>query len=164
VYIFSEPDVEVGTQDVRLIREGGRLSEQTFLVGVNVGEPDSGRRSATFDEPGDYTVGGGFILVQFLPSQTSVSLPLTLFPDNFPEGLEAFRATSSPVEGFPNFGPPTSRGAFATTEVQIVDNDRKVYNVSTSLVTLIVCLQLLVLALRGLATLLVRLMVHRKCV
>jgi hypothetical protein len=170
LYTFTEPNRDEPITDVILIREGGRLSEQVFVIGVNVGEPDSGIRSATldiFNRTGDYgtsTLDSSFIQVFFDPSRENVSLPLTLFSDNFPEGLEAFRATSSPVAGFPNFGPPTAGGAFATTEVRIVDNDRKVYNVSTSLVILIVCLQLLVLDLCGLTTLSVRLMVHRKCV
>jgi hypothetical protein len=131
VYTFTEPDVETPNSDVLLIREGGRRSEQTFLVAIDVGEPDSGIRSATletFDVAGDYNTaagGGSFIQVFFGPDQENVSLPLTLFPDTLPEGLEAFRATSIPSEGFPNFGPPISGGAFATTEVRIMDNDCK---------------------------------------
>jgi hypothetical protein len=130
VYTFTEPDVETPNNDVVLIREGGRRSEQTFLIAIDVGEPDSGIRSATLetlDQAGDYsTVGGSsFIQVLFGPNQENVSLNLTFLPDLLPEGLEAFRATSTPSEGFPNFGPPTSGGAFATTEVRIVDNDCK---------------------------------------
>jgi hypothetical protein len=129
LYILPEPDEERRNNDVVLIREGGCRSEQTFLVAVDVGEPDSGIRSATLemlDQRGDYSVGGNsFIQVFFNPNQENVSLPLTLFPDNLPEGLEAFRATSAPFEGFPNFCPPTPGGAFATTEVRIVDNDCK---------------------------------------
>jgi hypothetical protein len=129
VYTFTEPDKEGPNNDVLLIREGGRQSEQTFLVAVDVGEPDSGIRSATrdrFGQDGDYSVGeNNFIQVFFVPNQINVSLPLTFFPDNVTEGLEAFRATSAPFEGFPNFGPPITRGAFATTEIRIIDNDSK---------------------------------------
>jgi hypothetical protein len=127
-----EPDVETRNSDVMLIREGGRLSEQTFLVAVGIGEPDSGLRSATIetlDQRGDYSVtgstGANFFQVFFGPIQTNVSLPLTFFPDDLAEGTEAFRATSAPFEGFPNFGPPNSGGAFATTEVRFIDNDSK---------------------------------------
>jgi hypothetical protein len=130
VYTFTEPNAEIPNNDVVLIREGGRRSEQSFLVAIDVGEPDSGIRSATletFDQAGDYSTVGGtsFIQVFFGPNQENVSLPLTFFPDTLPEGLEAFRATSTPSGGFPNFGPPTSGGAFATTEVRIMDNDCK---------------------------------------
>jgi hypothetical protein len=117
-------------RDVVLIRESGRQSEQAFLVAIDVGEPDSGIRSATletFAQAGDYSTvtGGSFVQVFFGPNQENVSLPLTLFPDTLPEGLEGFRATSTPSQGFPNFMPPNSRGAFATTEVRILDNDSK---------------------------------------
>jgi hypothetical protein len=116
--------------DVILIREGGRRSEQSFSIAVNVGVPDSGIRSATrktSTQAGDYSVAGGTSFVQlfFGPNQENVSLLLTFFPDTLPEGLEAFRATSSRLEGFPTFGPPNSGGAFASTEVRIIDNDSK---------------------------------------
>jgi hypothetical protein len=127
MYTFTEPDVETPNNDVVLIREGGRLTEQTFAVTVDVGEPDSGVRSATpetFGQAGDFSIRGGSQLI-FRPNQENVSLPLTLFPDTLPEGLEAFRATSTPSQGFPNFWPPNSGGAFATTEVLISDNDSK---------------------------------------
>jgi hypothetical protein len=132
MYTFTEPDVETENRDVVLIREGGRRTEQTFAVAVAVGEPDSGIRSATLGGGtfvrtiDDYSIGGGSLIrVIFSPNQENVSLPLTLFPDTLPEGPEAFRATSRPFEGFPNFEFPTSRGAFATTEVLISDNDSK---------------------------------------
>jgi hypothetical protein len=130
VYTFTEPDVEIANNDIVLIREGGRRSEQTFIIAIDVGEPDSGIRSATLDsleqyQYGDYGTGGGFTQVFFSPGRENVSFPLTFFPDSLPEGLEAFRATSTPQEGFPNFRPPNSGGAFASTEVRIMDNDSK---------------------------------------
>jgi hypothetical protein len=129
VYSVSEPDAEEPNQDIILIREGGRLSEQNFGLIVNVGEPNFGIRSATvetLDQAGDYSAGGGSVfVVSFRATELSIRFPLTLFPDNFPEGLEAFRATLSPLEGFPHFGPPISGGAFVNTEVRIIDNDCK---------------------------------------
>jgi hypothetical protein len=129
VYSVSEPDTEEPNQDVILIREGGRLSEQTFIFGIDLGDPISGIRSATvetFNQAGDYSVGGSsFLVVSFSATASSVSLPLELIPDILPEGLEAFRATISPFEGFPHFGPPIIGGAFTNTEVRIIDNDCK---------------------------------------
>ena len=129
LYTFSEPSTTVeNISDVMLIREGGRQSEQTFFVSVDVAEPGSGVRPATprtIDASGDYSVEttSGFSIVEFPPHLSSVSLPLTLLSDTIPEGLEAFKVTANPSEGFANFGNPQSGNAFAATEVQIVDND-----------------------------------------
>jgi hypothetical protein len=144
VYSFNEPEVVETSQEVTLIREGGRPSEQSFLVTVNVGGPDSGLRSATRATPeqsGDYGVGGEstFIFVLFPSSALSVPLPLQFFPDDSPEGLEAFRATANPTEGFPNFRPPALGLAFATTEVQITDNDGKSTCTDVNSVTVFCC-------------------------
>jgi hypothetical protein len=98
-------------------------------VNIEFREPDSGLRSATpgtFDQSGDYEVGSVFGIQVFFPAAaSSIPVPFTLLHDTLPEGLEAFKATSSPVENFPHFGRPTSGSAFVNTEVQIRDNDGK---------------------------------------
>ena len=38
-YSFDEPDFETIVNDIVLVREGGRLSEQTFQVLISVDDP-----------------------------------------------------------------------------------------------------------------------------
>ena len=130
-YDFGEPDFETLITNVTLIKEGGRLSEQTFSVSISVGEA-FGSPPATlefFDEDSaDYRILGAatdFISLIFPPFQQNITFPFFLFGDEIPEGVETFRATSTPSQNFPNFGPPSMGGAFASTEVRIIDNDCK---------------------------------------
>ena len=66
-----------------------------------------------------------FIALNFQPTQQNITLRVVLLEDDLPEGTEAFRATSTPSPSFPNFGPPSMGGAFASTDVLIFDDDRK---------------------------------------
>ena len=129
-YSFEEPEFEILVLDVVLIREGGRLSEQTFQIVVSVGGTiDTPPATLEFVDPdrGDYSLGlqANFVTLLFRPSQQNTTLQLFLFSDDVPEGTEAFRATSTPSPGFPNFGAPSMGGAFASTEVFIADDDCK---------------------------------------
>ena len=116
--------------DIVLIREGGRLSEQTFQVAISVGGTiDRPPATLEFDdeERADYrlTAPRDFIATVFPPNVQNITLTVLLFDDDLPEGTEAFRATSTPSPDFPNFGPPSMGGAFASTDVFIIDNDRR---------------------------------------
>ena len=75
----------------------------------------------------DYTLGSPgdtFIVSQFHPNQQSIAFEFFLNSDELPEGTEAFQASLISVEGFPTFQPPIST-AYASTEIQIIDNDCK---------------------------------------
>ena len=130
VYIFNEPNFETFVTDVVLVREGGHLSEQTFQVMISVQDTiDIPPATLEFDDEdrADYrlTSPAHFISLDFRPEQQNITLPLILFADNLPEGTEAFRATSSRSPNFPNFRPPSMGGAFASTDVLIIDDDGK---------------------------------------
>ena len=95
------------------------------------------------EERADYrlTSPADFIALNFLPEQQNITLAVILFGDTLPEGTEAFRATSTPSPNFPNFGPPSMRGAFASTDVLIKDDDCKLpVNVQHHAIMLIYCL------------------------
>ena len=131
VYSFSEPPLETMINDIVLVREGGRLSEQTFQVTVSVSGGTIDRPPATLEledeERADYrlAVPADFIDLNFPPDQENITLAVILFNDRLLEGTEAFQATSTPSQNFPNFGPPSMGGAFASTEVLIIDDDCK---------------------------------------
>ena len=117
--------------NVTLVKEDGRVSEQTFGVGITVSNPQM--LSPATLEPDDtsfnfdYTLGipgQTFIVLQFLPNQQSITFEFFLNSDELPEGTEAFQASSTPGEGFPTFQAPITT-AFASTEIQIIDNDCK---------------------------------------
>ena len=125
VYTFSEPDVATLITEVTLVREGGRLSEQTFDVAVTVGTPNSvSIRPATLQQLGnsmnpDYAIenlANNFISLAFPPEAQNVTFRFQLLSDALPEGLEAFRAETSPLAGSPRFQP-------GSTEIRILDDD-----------------------------------------
>ena len=128
-YSFTEPDFETIVNDIVLVREGGRRSEQTFQVSISVGGTIN-INPATLEfedeDTADYrlTAPQDFIMLNFPPDQQNITL-FFLFPDELPEGTEAFRATSTPSQNFPNYGPPSMGGAFAFTDILICDNDGK---------------------------------------
>ena len=130
VYSFNEPSFETIVNDISLVREGGRLSEQTFQVTISVGGTID-RPPATLEfedeERADYNLASpsNFIMLNFPPDQQNITLTVILSSDDLPEGTEAFRATYTPSQNFPNFGPPLMGGAFASTDVLIIDDDRK---------------------------------------
>ena len=132
VYSLNEPDFETINRDIILVREGGRLSEQTFQVTVSVsGTTNIPAATLQFqfedDNSADYRLqtGQDFVQLGFSPFQQNITLIVFLLGDNLPEGTEAFQATSTPSQNFPNFGPPSMGGAFASTNVLIIDDGCK---------------------------------------
>ena len=129
-YTFDEPEFETVVTDIVLVRDGGRLSEQTFQVAISVGGTIN-RHPTTLafedEERADYSIAApsDFIALNFPPGQQNITFTVILFADDLPEGTEAFRATSSPPPNFPNFGPPSMGGAFASIDVLIIDDDCK---------------------------------------
>ena len=113
------------------MKEDNRVSEQTFGVGITAGNPQSlpAATLENFDSSNnfDYSLGipgQSFVVLTFLPNQQSVTLSFFLVADTLPEGTEAFRASSTSAQEFPAFQPPVTT-AFASTEIQIIDNDCK---------------------------------------
>ena len=146
-YSFDEPEFEIVVTDIVLVREGGRLSEQTFQVAISVGGTiDTPPATPSFVDElrGDYSIGPGrdFVALTFRPFEQNITFPLVFFSDGVPEGTEAFRATSSPSPDYPNFGAPSMGGAFASTDVFIADDDCKLeaVNVQHHAIMLVSCL------------------------
>ena len=125
-YTFNEPDTDTMIREVTLIREGGGLSEQTFGVEISVIDNN-------FTHPAmlelDYSINStGFLRLQFPAEVQNITFDFLLINDTFPEGMEAFRATSTSIRGmgFPTFKLPQGEGAFESTEIFICDeNDSK---------------------------------------
>ena len=115
--------------NLTLVKKDNRVSEQTFGVGITVSNPRmlSAATLETDDDTTnfDYTLGSpgqAFIVLQFLPSQQSITFEFFINSDELPERTEAFQARSTPVEGFPTFWSPITT-AFESTEIQIIDDD-----------------------------------------
>ena len=131
VYQFFEPDIIIFITNVTLVKEDGRVSEQTFGVSITVSNPKT-LTAATLETVNtginfDYTLGSPgqtITVLQFLPNQQSITFEFFLNSDEIPEGTEAFQASSTTVESFPTFQAPITT-AFASTEIQIIDNDCK---------------------------------------
>ena len=119
-----------------LIREDNRKSEQTYSVDLTVGDPGGNTKSATIEtsdinESFDYSFGlPGQTKINrlFAPTVDRIPFVFSLNPDLAVEGTETFRATSAqvtPSGDFPVFQTPTGVTAFATTLINILDNDGK---------------------------------------
>ena len=122
---------------IYLAKEDNVKSEQTFRIVVQVADSvppgNININPATIGR--DYSIGLGEItssVIDFLPSMQRVNFPFELFPDNLPERIEAFRASSSAedkaevnriVFDLPNYLSPTT--LVAETFVLIEDDDRK---------------------------------------
>ena len=131
-YTFNEPDAETQIMEVTLIREGGSLSEQTFGVKIIVNNPTGDTRPATLESDdinnSDFRINStdNFLRLRFPAEVHNITFEFFLKSDEFPEGVEAFQATATPLEGFPTFQPPQGEGAFESTEIRISDeNDSK---------------------------------------
>ena len=121
-----------------MVKEGNITSEQTFLFSFLVTDsapPGTNIQIATFTQ--DYRFGDGRVTSVtnfFFPFQQRVAFQFTLFPDELPEGTEAFQLSASPVDSRPT-GPGEPDERFPTfltplvlaseVFVTILDNDRK---------------------------------------
>ena len=124
MYTFPEPDTTTLITEVTLVREGGRLSEQTFGVAlVFEGFFSEDVNAATLEL--DYSIKNSTdnsISATFPAEAQNITVNFRLFGDSLPEGLEAFRVTPFQIiSGFPNFHPGS------VTEIEILDNDCKFF-------------------------------------
>lgn len=136
-YQFNEPPTLTAISDeVLLIKEDGRESEQTFSVLVTVDNPLSPTLPATLQtaDPNvefDYTLGSPgqtSKTLLFPPQLSNITFNFSLNGDELTEGFEAFLASSEPSPSFlTSFDVPTSN-AFAITQIGIVDNDGEILN------------------------------------
>ena len=118
-------------RDVILLKENNAVTEQRYSMIITTSTPADPRLNAATIEPidggiYDYSLGQPgqtFITREFTPDEQSVTFPFLLNGDTFPERLEAFQATITPVEGFPTYGNPTT--LFTTTLINIIDDDSK---------------------------------------
>ena len=135
MYTFTEPDFETVITDVVIVREGDRLSEQTFQVEISVhGTIDVPPATLEFEDEtrADYrlTAPANFIALNFEPHQKNITLAVILYHDDLLEGTEGFRTTCTPSPNFPNyFGPPSMEDAFASAQVLIVDDRCKLASI-----------------------------------
>ncbi len=135
-YDYFEPDSEQFFMNVTLVREGNRLSEQTFAVGITVADPVSGvAATLETDDTGnsyDYRLGGAagvqFRSIFFPAAAPNITFNFLINTDDLPEGTESFRALSSVDQSdqrIPAFMTPILGLAFVNTEIRILDNDCK---------------------------------------
>ena len=146
-YTFLEPDFEMFVGNVSIIKEGGRVTEQTFAVNILINEPIVGSRLAT--QKTDETVAAGInydfrtegtasgtalgvnsMVFEFSPNEQSFTFNFFINSDEVPEGTEGFRLASAPERGvqlpglsYPTYQPPSGRNAHVNSEITIMDND-----------------------------------------
>ena len=139
MYDYFEPDTQTLIENVTLIKEDNRRSEQTFGVTITFGDPGAGIRPATLKETAgqttnyDYSIGGSEdnnnIVLSFIPFLSEVTIPFILETDSLPEGTEGFRATiASAGAPFPNFqlpllSPLPAIPAYENTLIRVLDDE-----------------------------------------
>ena len=129
---------------IYLVKENNVISEQSFLVSMQV--TDSAP-SGTSIQPATLEVDYRLAVARqtsvtrpFLASVRRISFQFTLFPDDLPEGNEAFRASISPqdtrmnpdgsIETFPTFLNPNS---LASEIFVVIEDDDHKFEISTVL-------------------------------
>ena len=125
-----------------MLKEGGVISEQTFLVSIRVADSaPSGIQSAAIDQDYRFGIADQTSLSEFfLPSQQRIPFQFELLADTLPEGTEAFQVSVS-SEDFRDFGGglvehfPTHQDPLNLTSeifITILDDDCKLYVASFS--------------------------------
>ena len=109
---------------VFLLKENDVMSEQTFLIVIQVSEatPPNQNNINRATRGADFT-SADVLVVQLLPRDQRINFQFNLLPDNFPEGTESFLGLSAPEDSAPSFLPPVT--LFDRTFIVIEDNDRK---------------------------------------
>ena len=91
-YTFIEPPT-VKSFSIPLVKEGGRVSEQTFDLQIDVTNMTTRFQSATLNEDFEYEIINNTIRMD--PDQQTVIWEFKLIPDDVPEENEAFRVSIS---------------------------------------------------------------------
>ena len=151
MYDYFEPNTRTLIDNVTLIKEDNRVSEQTFGISISFGSPGAGIRAATLQQTTDQTTNFEYVIVapgvnritrSFFPFQSEITLTFFLQPDKLPEGTEGFRAIIASLgDPFPNFqlplvNPLPAIPAYANTLIRILDDDCKCFTISYILVKL----------------------------
>ena len=135
---FFEPPVNSTISGpVFLLKENDVVSEQTFLIVIEVSEatPPNQNNINQATRGADFTSADS-LLVQFLPRDQRINFQFNLLPDDFPEKTESFLATSAPEDSgliggvtfnAPSFLPPVTLSD--RTFILIEDNDCKFHEV-----------------------------------
>ena len=119
VYTFEEEDGSL-LNDTFLIKEDGRVSEQTFDVSVTTG-PVIWSTLPNADHEVDYTIGQQPRMIRFTPDQQQTPVSFAFFDDDYPEGSEVFELQSSN-----NATVQFTSGTYPNTVVVMEENDGKI--------------------------------------
>lgn len=113
-YTFTEPPT-VKSLFIPLVKGGGRVSEQTFNLQIDVTNMTNRYQPATFGD--DYT--HEIINITMFPDQQTVMWKFKLISNEFPEENEAFHVTIS-SDTYPKFL-SDNQDVFNTTTVIVND-------------------------------------------
>ncbi len=116
-----------------LEKQGGRISEQSYVVFIEVNQatPNTNIQPATLstvNADNDYIVlsPGTYVAVsEFSPDAQRLDFPFVLFPDDVAEGTETFRASLQPSDNplHPAFTYPSAGILYSSTYIHIIDDD-----------------------------------------
>ena len=112
-------------------KENNVITEQIYSMGITTSTPTDSTLNAATPEPlggGNYDYSLGvpgqiFITRIFDPDVQSITFNFFLNGDTFPERVESFLATITPLEGSPTYGNPVT--LFTSTSINIIDDDGK---------------------------------------
>ena len=98
---FDSPSGLLVNGPIYLAKENNVISEQTFLVAVQVSSsvpPGQSIQPAWLDADYRLSVSGTVVVLPFGPMVQRINFPFSLFSDTLPEGTEAFLASSAPAD------------------------------------------------------------------
>ena len=127
-YTFLEPDVRTLIQEVTLVKEDNRITEQTHAVIITFTDQSAVREQTSLTSFDYGLEGGNDTNTQqniFPPQSQNISIYFFLNPDDSPEGTESFQVSLRSDLGFPAFENPLNLSTNA--QIIILDNDCKCY-------------------------------------
>ena len=130
---FEPPPNSTISGPVFLLKENDVISEQTFLIVIEVSEttPPNQNNINRATNGVDFTSADSLV-VQFMPRDQRINFQFNLLPDDFLEGTESFLAASAPEDSgqiggvtfnAPSYLPPVTLSD--RTFILIEDNDCK---------------------------------------
>ena len=132
IYNFTEPPASLSKLfHIPLVKEGGRISEQTFTLQIKVSNMTTPYQPATLGD--DYK--HQLFNITFHPDQQTVFWEFELIANEAPKDIEAFRLILSPVR-HPQF---LSVGQDVNNETLVIINDPQSWFYYDAYYTIISC-------------------------
>lgn len=124
-FTFEEPDNRLVREEIYLVKENNRQTEQSFVVRINLLSITGNIQPATENLDYRLSISSGTTTLLLLPTEDEITLQVTLFPNDIVRWNEGFILDTSPSREPRYTTPSPASSVFKTLTIVIRDNDRK---------------------------------------